>query len=101
LICPFSDHLISSEIFLVGRVKKNNAQKKHSDNYSDKQFEGMKKESAELLLKVCEFSEINSSIHIPMVKVFRVESQLLNPATLISCFLALQELGKIDHESTK
>jgi hypothetical protein len=30
-----------------------------------------------------------------------LEGQLLCPATIISSFLALQKLGKIDNESTK
>jgi hypothetical protein len=36
-----------------------------------------------------------------MEKPLDLETQLLNPATLFSCFLALQELGKIDKKSSK
>jgi len=51
--------------------------------------------------KFMNFLAIKSSIHISMNNLLDLEKQLLNPATLVSCFLALQELGKIDNESTK
>ena len=45
--------------------------------------------------------EINESLVIPMKKPLELEKQLLNPATLVSCFLGFQELGIIDKESKK